>query len=302
MHPIYFTVTSWSAMNLAPLFQLPKGVRLLQITLLPDAAVLEVTTASRGARPCPGCQTPSAHVHSCYTRTLVDIPCAARHVTVRLHVHKFRCRNAQCPQRIFAERIPAYVQPRARKTVRMQDRLRALGLLAGGRGAETLAHLLGIRVSDHTILRLLRAWPEPPVPPVRVLGVDDFAFRRGRTFGTVLVDLEHHQVIDLLPDRSQMRFALWLQRHPEVRVVSRDRGGDYAAAATFAAPDAEQVADRFHLLANAGETLERCLTRHHARLREAARLLAPEDAPVRTTKRTPTEQQRTQERRASRWE
>lgn len=97
-------------------------------------------------------------------------------------------------------------------------------------------------------------------------------------------------MIDVLPDRSQMRFALWLQRHPEVRIVSRDRGGDYAAAATFAAPDADQVADRFHLLANAGEALERCLTSHHTRLREAARLLAPEHAPVRTTKLTPAEQ------------
>jgi transposase len=243
---------------------------------------------------------PSAHVHSSYTRTLADIPCAARHVTVRLHVHKYRCRNVQCPQRIFAERLPAYVQPRARKTVRMHDQLRALGLLAGGRGAETVAHLLGIRVSDPTILRLLRAGPEPPVPPVGVLGVDDFAFRRGRIYGTVLVDLEHHQVIDVLPDRSQMGFARWLQRHPEVHIISRDRGGDYAAAATFAAPAALQVADRFHLLANAGEALERCLMRYHAHVREAARALAGDEAPVRTTKRTPTEQRRQRERRGAR--
>ncbi len=289
-------------MNLATLFLLPKGVRLLQIALLPDAVVFEAATASRKARPCPRCQTPSDHVHSSYTRTIADLSCAARHVTVRLQVRKFRCRNAQCPQQIFAERFPAYVRPRARKTIRMQDQLRALGLLAGGRGAEALAQTLGTRVSDPTILRLLCAWPEPPSPAVRVLGVDDFAFRRGRTYGTVLVDLEQHQVIDLLPDRSQMRFALWLQRHPEVQMVSRDRGGDYAAAATFAAPHAEQVADRFHLVANAGEALERCLTRHHARLREAVRLLAPEDAPVRTTKRTPGEQQRTRERQESRRE
>ncbi len=289
-------------MNLAPLFHLPKGVRLQQITLLPDAVVLDAATTSHGARLCPSCQMPSAHVHSSYTRTLADIPCGARHVTVRLQVHKFRCRNAQCPQHIFAERLPAYVQPRARKTVRMHDQLRALGLLAGGRGAETVAHLLGIRVSDPTILRLLHAGPEPAVPSVGVLGVDDFAFRRGRTYGTVLVDLEQHQVIDLLPDRSQMSFARWLQRHPEVHVISRDRGGDYAAAATFAAPAALQVADRFHLLANAGEALERCLTRYHARLREAARGLAGDQAPVRTTKRTPTEQQRQRERRGARLE
>lgn len=180
--------------------------------------------------------------------------------------------------------------------------LRALGLWAGGRSAERIARLLGIQVSDYSILRLLRTAPVPLPASVKVLGVDDVAFRRGRTYGTVLVDLEHHQVIDLLPDRSQMRFALWLQRHPEVEVASRDRGGDYAAAASFAAPAAVQVADCFPLLANAGEALERCLARFHAHLREAARLLAGDDALIRTTKRTPAEQLRQRERRGARLE
>ena len=289
-------------MNLAPLFLPPTGVRLRQIVLRPDALILDATTAARGARPCPTCQTPSTHVHSSYSRKLADSPSAARHVTVRLTVRRFRCCNAQCPQRVFAERLPTYVRPWARKTVRLQDQLRALGLWAGGRGGEALAHVLGIQVSDQTILRLLRAGPEPVLPPVRVLGVDDFAFRGGRAYGTVLVDLEQHRTIDLLPDRAQLSFTRWLQRHPEVQIISRDRGGDYAAAATFAAPGAEQVADRFHLVANAGEALERCLTRHSARLREAVRVLGPEGAPVRTTKRTPAEEQRRRERRASRRE
>jgi len=250
-------------MNFALLFHLPQGVHLFRITLSPETVMLEATTARRGVRRCPRCQTPSDHFHSAYTRTLTDVPCAARRVTVQLHVRKFRCRNAQCPQRIFTERLRAYAQPWARKTLRMQDELRALGLLAGGRGAQAVAHTLGIQVADQTILRLLCAGPEPAAPLVRVLGVDDFAFRRGRTYGTVLVDLERRPVIDLLPDREQMSFARWLQRHPEVQIVSRDRGGDYAAATTFAAPNAVQIADRFHLLTNAGEALERCLTRHH---------------------------------------
>lgn len=143
-------------MNFAPLFQLPREVRLLQVTLLPDTVVLGATTSRRGARLCPRSQTPSEHIHSTYTRTLADVPCTGCHVTVRLQVRKFRCRNAQCPQRIFAERFPAYARPWARKTLRMQDWLRALGLLAGGRGAKALAQVLGIPVSDHTILRLLR--------------------------------------------------------------------------------------------------------------------------------------------------
>ena len=154
-------------MNLAPLFQLPKGVRLRRIVLVPDAVVVEAKATAPGARRCPGCQTPSAHVHSSYTRTIADIPVGARHVIVRLHVRKFGCRNVQCLQRIFAERFPTYARPRARKTIRMQDHLHVLGLLAGGRGGEALAQVLGFQVSDCTILRRLCAQPEPCVPPVR---------------------------------------------------------------------------------------------------------------------------------------
>jgi transposase len=155
-------------------------------------------------------------------------------------------------------------------------------------------------VSDQTVLRLLARCPQPSAAPVRVLGVDDFAFRRGRTYGTILLDLERRRVIDLLPDRSQLSFALWLHQHPGVRFIRRDRGGDYAAGAALGAPHAEQIADRFHLLQNAGEVLERCLTRLHAVLAQAARAIAPKDAAPRTTKRTPTDERRKQERRGRR--
>ena len=143
-------------------------------------------------------------------------------------------------------------------------------------------------------------YPEPVAAPVTVLGGDDCAFRRGRSYGTILLNLEAHRVLDLLPDRSQLSFALWLHQPPEVRLISRDRGGDYAAGAALGAPQAEQIADRFHLLQNAGAVLERCLTRHHAALTQAAHALAPEDAAPRTTKRTPAEARRKQERRGRR--
>src|SRR5262249_33690791 len=150
------------------------------------------------------------------------------------------------------------------------------------------------------VLRAIRRTVLPSPRVVETLSVDDFAFRRGATYGTLLLDLERRQVIDLLPERSEVVFAQWLRAHPQVRLISRDRAGDYAAGATVGAPQAHQIADRFHLLVNASEVLERCLTRHHASLREAARSLVPSDALARTTKRTPAERRRKEERHVAR--
>ncbi|MFI5274035.1 MAG: ISL3 family transposase [Ktedonobacterales bacterium] len=288
-------------MNLSRLFDLPHGLRALETRIL--ASVVEAAICSqRSTSPCPRCGNPSPRVHSYYTRTVLDVSCAGRAVRLRLQVRKFRCPVTACPQKVFTERLPEYVRPWARKTRRLVVALTALAMAVGGRGTETVAPALGLVVSDQSVLRLLARRPELAAPPVAVLGVDDFAFRRRRSYGTVLLDLEQHQVIDLLPDRSQRTFALWLQGHPEVRIISRDRGGDYAAGARLGAPQAEQIADRFHLLQNAGEVLERCLTRHHAVLTQAARALVPADAAPRSTKRTPAEARHQQERRAARHE
>ena len=289
-------------MDLSSFFRLPSELRLRKVTVLPGTLCVEAS-ACRHSSPCPQCQMPSARVHSYYTRTLADLSCVGRRLIVRVHARKFRCTNACCPQRVFTERFLGYTRPWARKTLRAGDQVCALGLALGGRGTQRLASLLGLQVSDQTVLRFVmaRADPADPAPlAVAVLGVDDFAFRRASRYGTLLMDLEQRRVIDLLPDRAQDSFACWLQQHPEVRFISRDRGGDYAAAATTGAPQAEQIADRFHLLVNAGEVMERYLTRQHVNLREAARLLGPPDAPRRTSKRTPLDEQRWQERRAAR--
>jgi transposase len=190
---------------------------------------------------------------------------------------------------------------RARKTLRVGDQMRRLGLVLGGRAVEALAPVLPLSVTGHTVVRFVRAGraetdaadaAETAETAVSVLGVDDVAFRRASRSGTLLMDLEHHRVIDRLPDRSQDTVAHWLCHHPAVRLISRDRGGDYAAAATTSAPQAEQIADRFHLLVNAGEVMERYLTRQHASLREAARALGPPDARRRTSKRAPADEHR----------
>jgi transposase len=286
-------------MELAALLGLPEGLQLSNVTVLTAAVLLEIAS-HRLSSPCPRCRTPSDRVHSYYARTVTDVPCAGRQVSITLQVRRFRCRDRTCSQQVFTERLPDYVRPWARKTIRLVEEMTVLGMTAGGRGTETVAPALGMPVSDQTVLRLLARCPQPSAAPVSVLGVDDFAFRRGRSYGTILLDLERRRVIDLLPDRSQLSFALWLHQHPGVRFISRDRGGDYAAGAALGAPQAEQIADRFHLLRNAGEVLERCLTRHHAVLAQAARAIAPEDAAPRTTNRTPAEALRKQERRGRR--
>ena len=228
---------------------------------------------------------------------MTDLASSGRSVTLHLQVRKFFCDGTTCPVRIFTERLPDFLVPSARKTNRLRCQIVELGLALGGRATERLAPHLGIAVSDTTVLRHLLPVPVAPPQLVTVLGVDDFSFRRGRTFGTILVDVERHRVLALLPDRSQITFALWLRNHPEVQIISRDRGGDYAAGAHLGVPQATQVADRFHLIKNAGEVLERLLTRHHVLLTQAA---ASADTSPRQRRKSPLEQHQHDARRGQR--
>jgi predicted transcriptional regulator len=169
-----------------------------------------------------------------------------------------------CARKVFVERLVPFVEPWARVTQRLFQIVQVIGLATGGRLGVRVTERLGIPISRHTILRRIMALPTDPVGPVIELGLDDFSFRRGRTFGTILVNLQTHQVLDVLPDRTADTSAAWMAAHLEIEVVSRDRGGDYAAAARKAVPGARQTADRFHLLKNLGEALQGVLARHLA--------------------------------------
>jgi transposase len=191
-------------------------------------------------------------------------------VVLHMHVRRFVCDVRRCRRRIFTERLLGLVVPSARRTTRLHSQILATGFDLGGNPGVRHLRAEGVVISARTVLRLLRAAPIPTAGPVRVLGVDDWAKRKGRTFGTILVNLETHTVIDLLPDRTADTLAAWLRDHPEIEIVSRDRAGAYAEGIRRGAPQAEQVADRFHLDKNVTDALARYLTRKHAVLRQAA--------------------------------
>ena len=224
---------------------LPEDIVLQSIHSTETTVVVQIACRTISAA-CPRCQQPSERVHGHYTRTVADLPCAGRRVLLRFVVRKFVCPRLSCPQHIFTERRPEFVQSYARMTNRLRETLVALSMTTGGESGERLAPKLGMRVSAPTLLRHLRQVVLPPPPPVHILGLDDWAWKKGQTYGTILVDLGRHRPIDLLPDRASATTEAWLRTHPEVNWVSRDRGGEYAAAARAGAPQARQVADKFH--------------------------------------------------------
>lgn len=237
-------------------------------SLTPDGVTVDLeTTAAEAA--CPICHGTTSRVHSSYQRTLADVPLTQRPVTIRLHTRRFFCLTATCPRRTLSERLPRLVAPSARRTSRLSAEQRRLGLELSAEAGSRLAQRQGMPVSPDTLLRIARQEPPSHRPTPRVLGVDDFALRKGHVYGTILVDLERHQPVDLLPERTADAFAQWLLDHPGVEVISRDRGIEYVEGATRGAPNAVQVCDRFHLVQNMREVLQTVLEGQQAALQAA---------------------------------
>lgn len=211
---------------------------------------------------CPACGHPAHRIHSQYHRTLADVSWTLVPVRIHLQVRRFFCAQPACPRRIFTERLPTLVQPYARRTTRLARLQQQIGLLVGGAAGAVLCRILGMPAGVDLLLTLIRRCspPEPPTP--RVLGVDDWALRKGQRYGTILVDHEREQIVDLLPDRTPQSVRDWLRAHPGVEIVTRDRAEAYAQGITEGAPAALQVADRWHLLKNLTDTLTTVLQDH----------------------------------------
>ena len=269
----------------------------------------EMTFTLRATSPtasCPDCGTISTRIQSRYSRTLHDLPRSGRPVHLVLHVRRFRCQKNTCGRKIFAEQFPTLTRPHAQRSIRLQEALHQIGLALGGQAGTRLGAELGISGSRDTILRLVRATELPSMVMPKKVGVDDWAWKRGHRYGTLVCDLERGIPIDVLPDRSVETVTAWFQHHPDIELISRDRASEYALAASKGAPQAVQVADRWHVLKNLREALEILLT-HHLTTYQKKKTQAmttepgsgiPEKQPIRSSQQAHIQQIHREERQA----
>jgi transposase len=291
-------------------------------TLVPDIAEVELVClgrvagliemrlkTSRASATCSACGLSSQKVHSRYVRRLTDLPWDGVPVVIHLQTRRFICVEPGCRRKVFTEPVPGTVARYGRRSCRSGEALRWLTLALGGRAGARLAERLGLLASRSTLLRELHhRRPHALAQGPRVLGIDDWAWRKGHRYGTILCDLETRKVVDLLPDRDANSVAAWLMQHPGMEIISRDRGGIYAEAARRAAPHVVQVADRWHVLRNLSEALYRAIAPHHRLFSQAAGASRPaESAPAPApaapwSRRELLVQQANRQRRYERWE
>jgi len=250
-------------------FPLP-GFEIQQVTRAESTLTIVAVSTSETAI-CPSCGKTSKRLHSYYIRSPHDLPSSGLSVHLQLSVRRFRCQNDDCPRQTFVERLPELVAVSAQRTVRLTRLLHAFSLALSGEAGARLLSDVGVLTSADTLLRLVKGSPLPVAETPKAIGVDDFALRRGQTYGTIIVDLSTHRPIDLLIERTAETLSQWLVEHPGVEFISRDRSSEYMRGAAEGAPQAQQVLDRWHVLKNVREVVQRIVSRNHAILKQRQR-------------------------------
>jgi transposase len=266
-------------------------IRFDLMTIFPDLTDLvieqvsvthDATITVRAASPmasCPCCGTISKRIQSRYTRTVRDLPTSGRPVHLVIRVRRFFCQESTCVRKIFAERFPSLTLPRMKFTLRLQETLREMGFALGGEAGARLGRLLNIPGSSDTLLRLVKQTELPVASSPRVVGIDDWSWKRRLRYGTLICDLENNTPIDVLSDREVETVSAWFEKHPTVKIVSRDRSSEYAAAIRKGAPQALQVADVWHIGKNLADSVSTLLARCRAEIRRGLHVqAAPEQA------------------------
>ena len=249
----------------SPFLPLPDEIHIVS-THAEECGVIVDLTCYLDSACYPLCRQASVRIHSTYVRAVADLPTGGRRVILKLSMRKFVCSTSTCPRKIFTERIDALVQSYARMTNRLCETLQTLGFATCGELGERLAPKLGMQVSGPTLLRRMRIRFYAPPTSVIILGIDDWAWKKGATYGIILVGLRSRKPIELLPDRSVQTAEAWLRMHPEITVISRDREENYAVAAKRGSPQAKQIADKFHLLKNLRDAIRQLMDQHQSHL------------------------------------
>lgn len=256
-------------MQLEKILQLP-GFSLEEIgSQSRESLIISATSQTKKAK-CPLCQTESDRQHSTYVRKPKGLPWGKFSVRFHLKVRRFFCHDPDCPKITFAEQLPQIVLPQGQRTIHAINLLRAIAFETSAESVSRISRYLNMKTSPDTILRILRSTHQPERLAPSVLGVDDWAIRRGQNYGTILVDLETHKPVDLLVGRSAETLKEWLKDNPGVQIISRDRSKEYKAAVDEVLPEAIQIVDRWHLYHNLRERLERILANKPSKEKDQA--------------------------------
>lgn len=293
--------------SLKTLLQLPCGWRCSRQIISSDGIILHLHGKRKTAQ-CPECFKRSDSVHSCRRRRIQHLPCSGQTLWLVFSVRHWYCRNPACSRKIFAGSLAPFAGSHQQSSQALQNLQRQLGLIAGGEAGKRAATAAGLRCSADTLLRRVINTPETKQSGAPHVGIDEWAWHRGHRYGTLIVNLDTHRPLVLLPGRDQRTLATWFRKYPEIQIVSRDRSGVYATAAREGAPQARQVANRWHLLKNIGDVLERMMYRHMPLIRLVASELSPKKSPdpepsvpAASLRRLERLKQQTRKKRHQRW-